>query len=119
MTRCSSCSAPIEEGEVCEECELDAETLALRLRAVARQERRRAIEAYYAAARQTLKLVRVYRGEPGTSGRREREALDEVQKFRCAIAALRAQDARAGESPSPGVKKAPLSVPPSERKQAG
>jgi hypothetical protein len=119
MSYCASCDAPIEDGEFCAECEPDAETRTLELRAAARIERRRAIEAYFAAARQTLKLVRIYRDEPGTTGRREREALDEVRRFRAAIGDLRAADRRARDAPLPGVKKTMSGEPASERKRAG
>jgi hypothetical protein len=116
---CPSCQEPILDGDTCPECAPeDADSRALLLRAAARVERRRAVHAYYAAARQTLKLVRLYRDEPGTSGRREREALDEVKKLRAAITALRDLDRRQNETSMPGIRKAPLSSPPSERKRA-
>ncbi|HEY2518134.1 MAG TPA: hypothetical protein VGI39_45000 [Polyangiaceae bacterium] len=48
-----------------------------------------AIEGHFAAARRALRLARVYRGETGTSGRRERECVATVQRHREAIRVLR------------------------------
>jgi hypothetical protein len=50
---------------------------------------RSAVAARYAAARQALRLARVYQREPSTSGRRERECFEAVQRHRDAIRALR------------------------------
>jgi hypothetical protein len=45
------------------------------------EERRRleSIDASYAAARKAVGLARAYRREPGSSGRRERECIEEVR----------------------------------------
>jgi hypothetical protein len=47
------------------------------------------IRAYYAAARHAVALARVYRSEPGTTGRREREVVEQVRRYREAIGAAR------------------------------
>ena len=56
-----------------------------------------AIAAHYAAAKRAVRLVRSYRRELGTSGRREREALEAVSRHRDAIRRLRLQMRRSGE----------------------
>jgi len=78
---------------------------------------RSSIVAYYAAARQALALVRVYRSEAGTSGRREREVMREVARYRAAIRDQRAawsaavQLSRVGAAQVPGLSKTmPASV---------
>ena len=55
------------------------------------EERRRleSIDASYAAARKAVGLARAYRREPGSSGRRERECIEEVRRLRTAIVELR------------------------------
>ena len=50
---------------------------------------RLAIEGHFAAARRALRLARVYRGETGTTGRRERECVATVQRHRESIRVLR------------------------------
>ncbi len=47
------------------------------------------IFGHYAAARRALRLARAYRGEPGTSGRRERECVQAALRHREAIRAIR------------------------------
>jgi len=65
-----------------------------------------AIAAHYAAAKHAVRLVRVYRREPGTSGRRERESLEAVSRHRDAIRRLRLQLRRSGEQLAlPGLAK--------------
>jgi len=54
------------------------------------------IAAHYAAVRRALRLARVYRDEPGTSGRRERESVRTALRHREAIRAL-----RLGAQPAP------------------
>ena len=56
-----------------------------------------AIAAHYAAAKRAVRLVRSYRRELGTSGRREREALEAVSRHRDAVRRLRLQMRRSGE----------------------
>lgn len=97
MGRCRGCDAPIDEDEgLCDACadegaggRTDAE-----------------IRAYFAAARQALRLVRAYRGEPGSSGRREREALSEVRRYRDAVRELRERARHGPDSSRPGLRKA-------------
>jgi hypothetical protein len=75
------------------------------------------VRAYYAAARHTLRLVRVYRSEAGTTGRREREALAEVRHYREAIRTLRDRPVDSG---GPGLRKAGGSEEPGgEQKRVG
>jgi len=67
------------------------------------EQRRRleSIGACYVAAKRALGLVRAYRREPGSTGRRERECLEEVGRLRSTIAALRvASPAKGAEGPS-------------------
>ena len=56
-----------------------------------------AIEAHYAAARHAVRLARDYRHDPASSGRRERECVEAVQRHRASIRWLRLQLRRAGE----------------------
>ncbi len=73
-----------------------------------------AIAAHYAAARHAVRLVRRYRAEPGTSGRRERESLEAVSRHRDAIRRLRLQTRKTGEQLAlPGlVKTRPAAATP-------
>jgi hypothetical protein len=57
------------------------------------------IDACYAAARRALRLARVFRCEPGSTGRRERECVDQVVLLRRAILELRAEERLALEGP--------------------
>ena len=66
---------------------------------------RSSVVAYYAAARHALGLVRVYQDEPGTTGRREREALVQVSRYRAAIRDLRAAILSPIDSGRPGLSK--------------
>jgi hypothetical protein len=50
---------------------------------------RASIHAHYAAARQALRLARAYRREPRTTGRRERECIESIQRHRASIRTLR------------------------------
>jgi hypothetical protein len=50
---------------------------------------RERMKGHFLAARRALRLARVYRNEPGTSGRRERECIQTAQRHRQAIHALR------------------------------
>jgi len=68
------------------------------------QRRTLSIDAFYAAARRAIRLARAYRCEPGTSGRRERECVDEVARLRRAILLLRTEERLALEGP--GLRKA-------------
>jgi hypothetical protein len=63
----------------------------------------RGIRAAYAAAHEAVAFARIYRAEPGTTGRRERECLAEVRRLRRLIAALRSPR---GAEESPGLRKA-------------
>jgi hypothetical protein len=56
-----------------------------------------AIAAHYAAAHRAIRLVRTYRGESSSSGRRERESLEAVSRHRDAVRRLRLQMRRSGE----------------------
>jgi hypothetical protein len=47
------------------------------------------IAGHYAAARRALRLARAYLGEPGSSGRRERECVAAALRHRQAIRAIR------------------------------
>ena len=73
------------------------------------------VAASYEAARKAIVLVRAYRRELGTTGRRERECLEEVARLRRSIAALRARS-QAGEIP--GLRKVDASEPPAAATQA-
>jgi len=97
VDECALCGTLCEgPSGVCDACGGDEE-------AARRVRTRESVRAYYAAARHTLKLVRLYRSEPGTTGRREREALLEVKRYRGAIKTLREGLWGAG---GPGVRKA-------------
>jgi|ERR1700722_17641743 hypothetical protein len=71
------------------------------------------ITASYRAARRATALVRTYRLERGSSGRREKESLAEVARLRRAIAALRIAGSPLDAPSMPGVQKASPSSPPS------
>jgi hypothetical protein len=60
----------------------------------------------YKAARRALELVREYRREPGSTGRREAECLAEVARLRREIATLRIASSRSERFRLPGVLKA-------------
>jgi hypothetical protein len=79
--------------------------------------RRASIEAAYAAARGALRLARAYRGEPGSTGRRERECFEEVRHIRRAIVALRSASREVAFGDSPGLHKADAAGP--ERASVG
>ncbi len=115
MSECSICGAGVGEDDasetdetgLCRACaSLDPETLAFeaRLRADARTQA--TIGAYYAAARHAVALVRVYQAEPTTSGRRERETLVQVSRYRGAIRDLRRALRHEVDSVRPGLSKA-------------
>jgi hypothetical protein len=70
-----------------------------------REDRRAVIGASYVAARRAIALVREYRQESGTTGRRERECLAEVARLRRAIADLRAIGESSERSAIPGLRK--------------
>jgi hypothetical protein len=70
------------------------------------EERRHAIDRAYAAARRAIALARVYRREPASTGRRERECLAEVALLRRTILGLRAADRFSPGLGIPGVRKA-------------
>jgi hypothetical protein len=76
------------------------------------------IAAYYAAARHALALVRIYRGEPGTTGRREEDVLWEIRRYRRAIQALRSRGSAPTESSRPGLHKAAASAQEAAKKTA-
>jgi hypothetical protein len=75
------------------------------------EERRRfeSIGACYAAARKAIGLARSYELEPGSSGRRERECVQEVLRLRRAIAVLRAGGSLTDRARIPGLRKADAS----------
>jgi hypothetical protein len=75
----------------------------------AHEDRLEAARLSYAAARRAVALVRIYRSEPGTTGRRERECLAEVARLRRVIADGRAADERSRSAPMPGVRKVDVS----------
>jgi hypothetical protein len=79
--------------------------------------RRASIEAAYTAARRALGLARAYRREPGSTGRRERECFEEVQRIRRAIVALRRTRPEAAFGDTPGLHKADAAGP--ERASVG
>jgi len=104
--RCQMCEAPVDAGDaLCEECVADDE---LQARWRAQGERRRARESiagYYEASRKALALARIYRDEQGTSGRRDRECLDAVARYRDRIRKLRLE-MRGVVARGPGLSKA-------------
>ena len=69
------------------------------------EERAESIGRSYVAARRAIELIRVYRREPASTGRRERECLAEVARLRAAIALLRATDRIADGDSMPGLRK--------------
>jgi hypothetical protein len=79
---------------------------------------RASVDAHYAAARQALRLARIYRREPATTGRRERECFEAVQRHRDAIRALRLRlRPQAEQLALPGLVKA-RPTPAAERRAA-
>jgi hypothetical protein len=104
--RCQMCEAPVDAGDaLCEECVADDE---LQERWRAQGERRRARESiagYYEASRRAIALVRIYREEKGSSGRRERECFDAVARYRDQIRKLRLE-MRGVRARGPGLSKA-------------
>jgi hypothetical protein len=74
-------------------------------RAIDHEERVERIGASYAAARRAIELARTYAREPGSTGRRERECLEEVTRLRSVIATLRAPTSRVIEGAMPGLRK--------------
>jgi hypothetical protein len=100
--------------ELCAACEADEELVSVWSRARESHDARESIDAYYEASRRALRLVRAYRAEPTTSGRRERECLEAVRQHRTAIGRLRARAkekdaelrALASRIPRPGLQKA-------------
>ena len=89
-------------------------------RALEQERRLESIEASYGAAREAIGLARAYRREPGSTGRRERECLEEVVRLRSAIAALRVAARVAQAAEIPGLRKADVPAPsPALPKRAG
>jgi hypothetical protein len=80
------------------------ETDARRARAEDSLQRRLSIDACYAAARRAIRLARAFLCEPGSSGRRERECVDQVVRLRRAIFELRSEERLGVEGP--GLRKA-------------
>ncbi len=117
---CRLCARDGALGDgVCASCSEDPETRSLETKIAERARAVRAIGAYYAAAQHALRMARAYSREPGTSGRREREVVREVLRYRGAIRDLRdAWPRNAGgdtlEGAGPGLRKAP--PPPAEPK---
>lgn len=104
--RCVICGVEADR-ELCAACEADAELLRLWTRARESHDTHASIDAYYEASRRALRLVRAYRAEPTSSGRRERECLDAVRQHRDAIRRLRLQlRGLAARIPRPGLQKA-------------
>jgi hypothetical protein len=66
----------------------------------------RSIAACYRAALRALELVRAYRREPGSTGRREAECLAEVARLRREILTLRIASSGSERVRLPGVLKA-------------
>jgi hypothetical protein len=81
-----------------------SETEARSARAQGSVQRTLSIDACYAAARQAIRLARAFRCEPGSSGRRERECVDQVTRLRRAILELRIEERLGIEGP--GLRKA-------------
>ena len=75
-------------------------------RALDQKRRLESVEACYGAARRALRLARVYRLEPGSTGRREAECIDEVRHLRAAIAQRRIEARAAHAVATPGLHKA-------------
>ncbi len=104
--RCQLCEAPVDASDaLCEECVADEEMQDRWREQSARRRVRESIAGYYEASRRALALVRAYRAESGTSGRRERECLDAITRYRGEIRTRRLDlvGARAG---GPGLQKA-------------
>jgi hypothetical protein len=101
VNECSICGACLPQDDVdpCPEC-ADGDA---RFREEARA--RSSIVAYYTAARHALALVRIYEGEPASSGRREREAYLQVSRYRAAIRDLRQSLQSSIDSARPGLSK--------------
>lgn len=106
--RCQMCEAPIDAADaLCEECLADEELQERWREQGDRRRARESIAGYYEACRRAIVLARVYRDEPGTSGRRERECLDAVERYRGEIRRLRAELRGAREQRvGPGLQKA-------------
>lgn len=83
-------------------------TLRGQARTAERLRRTLTIDACYAAARKAVHLARAYRCEPDSTGRRERECLEQVARWRAAIRELRTVEGVALDGP--GVRKAALAV---------
>ena len=118
---CSICGAPLaddDEAGTCSGCrgeDQDPEPRAFEARLREDVRARATIGAYYSAARHALSLMRIYHREPGTSGRRERDALAQVSRYRAAIRDLRTSlraSPGSARPVSPGLSKA---GPPSSR----
>jgi hypothetical protein len=88
--RCQLCDAPTDAGDaLCEECVSDDE-LQERWRAQSdRRHTRESIAGYYEACRRAIALARTYRAEPQSSGRRERECVETIARYRGEIRKLR------------------------------
>ena len=100
--------------ELCAACEGDSELLRAWTRARSTRDARASIAAYNQASRRALGLVRAYRAESHTSGRRERECLDAVRDHRAEIRRLRLQlRGVAARIPGPGLQKARTASPAS------
>jgi hypothetical protein len=80
-------------------------------RALEECRRLESIGACYVAARKAMGLARTYALEPGSSGRRERECIEEVLRLRRAIAVLRAGGPPLDHARIPGLRKADASGP--------
>jgi len=117
VDHCSSCGALLDDDGACPTCSDDADPELCAIEAGFREEARAraTIGAYYSAARHALSLVRIYQREPGTSGRRERDALAQVARYRAAIRELR-RSLVAMDGSRPGLSKG---GPPSSRDSQG
>ncbi len=104
--RCQLCEAPVDASDaLCEDCVADEEMQVRWREQSARRRSRESIAGYYEACRRAVALARTYRAEPGTSGRRERECLDAVGRYRGEIRGLRL-DLAGARLGGPGLQKA-------------
>jgi hypothetical protein len=105
--RCQLCEAPVDADDaLCEECLADEEMQDRWRRQSDRRRARESIAGYYEASRRAITLARIYRAEPETTGRRERECLDAVARYRNEIRKLRLELSGVGERVGgPGLQK--------------
>ena len=98
-------SAKSSLGERSEEDGAGPDSAGTLARASEQEDVRQSIGHSYAAARRAIELVRAYRSEPRSTGRRERECLAEVALLRRTIRGLRAADRLSRGAGMPGLRK--------------